>query len=75
MANFFNYGARNGIATVIKYVRLLCKIYAKLAPSIVSYIDGSTMTEEQKVTVLAWLDGAMAVCVILETTTQVVYEN
>lgn len=71
----FNYGSRNGMATMLQLVRKLCKLYAAFSAGIISFINASSLTTEQKTEVIAWLNGASAVCAILETSVLVTYEN
>lgn len=70
----FNYGGRNGVSTLIRTVKYLCKLYLAFANPIITWINGSTLNSEQKTIVLAWLNGMQEACMILETV-QVTYEN
>jgi len=70
-----NYGGRNGVATVVKYVRLLCKIYVAFSGAIVAFINASPLSPTDKTKVLTWLNGAVEVCSILESSILVTYEN
>lgn len=72
--SFWNYGGRNGISSVIKFTKLLCRIYLAFSNPIIAYINGSSLDSGKKTTVLAWLNGAHEACMILEEI-QVVYEN
>lgn len=73
---FYNYGARNGMASIVQGVRFLCRIYTKFNTPILLYIDGHpTLSTEQKTTIKAWLTAAAEVCYILETSVAYTYEN
>lgn len=61
----FNYGARNGVSTVIKFVKALCKIYLTYQERIIAYINGSTLSAGDKAAVIAWLNLASSSCAIL----------
>jgi hypothetical protein len=69
----FNYGGRIGMASIIKGVQFVCRIYGVYQAKIIDYVNSSTLTTEQKSTVIDWLNLATAVCGLL-TSIQVVYE-
>lgn len=62
----FNYGSRNGVSTLIRIIKALCKLYIAFSASIVAYINGSSLDSGQKTTITAWLNGAQEACMILE---------
>lgn len=70
----FNYGGRNGVSQIIRFTKLLCKIYLTYSVRIIAYIEASSLDSGQKATVLAWLNGAQEACMILEMI-QVTYEG
>lgn len=74
MANY-NYGGKIGIYSVIKFTKLLCRIYVKFLTPIRDYINTHpTLTLEQKVQIIMWLDTAADVCYLLESQVEFVYE-
>lgn len=68
-----NYGARNGMSTLLFLVHKLCTLFGKYTLPIIAFIDASDLTEGEKTTVKNWLTAATAVCVLLETL-KVTYE-
>lgn len=70
----FNYGGRNGISTIIRVTKHICRIYLTFSARITQYISDSTLETEKKTTVLAWLNAAQEACMILEEI-QVSYEG
>lgn len=71
----YNYGGRIGVATLILLARRVCDLYTKYAPSIISFINASSLSAEDKAAVLAWLNAAQSVCAALRTSVEVVYEK
>ena len=69
----FNYGGRIGMSTTIKVVQALCKIYGTYQAKIIAYVNASTLTSDQKASVISWLNLATEICGLL-TSIQVVYE-
>lgn len=69
-----NYGGRTGMYSIIKFTKEVCRIYGVFAPTIISFVDGSTLSSDDKATVKAWLNGATAACAILQTV-EVKYEE
>jgi len=55
-----------GITLVISIVKNLCRALDKWYPQIRSWIEASTLTAEQKNTLLLWLNGANAACTLIE---------
>lgn len=75
MSVLFNYGAKNGLWTVIHAVVVLCRIYTKFLVPIRNYINGHpTLTSPQKAQIIDWLDAAMDVCYLLQSQVQINYE-
>lgn len=70
----FNYGGRNGVSQIIRFVKLVCRIYLTYATRIVAYVEASPLDSGKKTTVLAWLAGAQEACMILEEI-QISYEQ
>lgn len=62
----FNYGGRNGVSTLIRIVKGMCRLYLSFSGSIIQYIDNSSLDAGQKTTVKNWLNGAQEACMILE---------
>lgn len=58
----FNYLGRTGIASIIKAIQFLCRIYTSYQTSIIAYINGSSLTGDQKGDVITWLNAANGVC-------------
>lgn len=72
---FFNYGAKNGVASIIRAVKTICRIYTKFLIPITAFINASNaLTPIQKEAILDWLNKAATVCVLLEGNVEVVYE-
>lgn len=72
---FFNYGAKNGMWSIINAVKIICRIYTKFLIPITAFINAHpSLTTEQKSQVLDWLNAASAVCVLLQTEVEVTYE-
>lgn len=69
----FNYGARNGMSTLLFLIHKLCALYGKYTGAIVAFIDASPISSGDKTTVKNWLTGATAVCTIVESI-KVTYE-
>ena len=73
---FFNYGAKNGIWSVIHFVKALCKVYVKFAVPIVAFIDASgALTTPEKTAIKEWLAAAQSICVLLQANIEVTYES
>jgi len=70
---FYNYGSKNGISTIIRWTKSLCRVYLAFSNPIISFINGSSLDSGKKTIVLAWLNGAHEACMILEEI-QVTYE-
>lgn len=62
-----NYGGRNGMSSIIFFVRQTCRIYTKFSAGIIAFINASSLSSGDKATVIAWLNAASAACAILET--------
>lgn len=62
-----NYGGRNGMSSIIFFVRQVCRIYTTFSAAIISYINASSLSSDDKATVIAWLNAGSAACAILET--------
>lgn len=71
---FYLYGAKNGISSVIKFVRSLCRVYTAFSGAIIAYVNSSSLSSENKTLVINWLNNASTVCGLLETSIQVVPE-
>lgn len=71
----FLYGAKNGMSTVVTAIRLVCSIYGSFSGAITEYITTHVTDPTQRAQVLAWLNGASAVCGIIELTVRVTEEN
>lgn len=63
----FNFGGRIGMSTLIVAVKALCNIYLRYQAPILEYIDGSSLTSDQKSQITSWLNLASASCAILVT--------
>jgi hypothetical protein len=61
----FNYGGRIGMASIIKGVQFVCRIYGVYQDPIISYINGSTLSTDQKTALINWLNLATASCGLL----------
>lgn len=72
---FFNFGGRNGMSTILKLIRSICRVYTKFSGAITTYIADSSLSSEDKTTVTNWLNAASTVCAIVETTLVITYEN
>lgn len=62
-----SYGGRNGMSSLLMFVHALCRIYGAFTAAIVTFINASDLTSEQKTEVLNWLNLATTICTILET--------
>lgn len=70
----FNYGARNGVSTIIKLIKGICHIYMSFQEPILAYIAASSLPSEDKATITSWLNLATSACSIL-TQIRVSYER
>jgi len=71
----FNYGGRIGLSSLILFVKKACRLYIMNRIAIKNYINGSsTLSVEQKATVITWLDAIEASCEILMLI-EVIYER
>jgi len=75
MAKVWNYGSKNGMATVVFAIRKLCHIYTAYSGAIIAYITTHVTDSTERATVLAFLNSASAVCNIIEATVQVTTES
>lgn len=72
---FFNYGAKNGVWSIINAVKVICRIYTKFLIPVTAFINAHPgLTPVQRADILDWLNKAAAVCVLLETNVEVTYE-
>lgn len=69
-----NYGGRNGVSSIVRLTRELCRIYTAYSGGIINYVNNSSMSPSDKATVIAWLNGGVAACAILEASVMVSYE-
>lgn len=72
---YFRYGAKNGMSSVVRFIRALCHVYTSFSGAIVEYITNNISDATQRTTVLNWLDAASAVCAIIESTVQITSES
>ena len=61
----FNYGGRNGVSTLLFIVKRMCHIYTSFSGQIVAYVNGSSLSSEDKTTIINWLNLASTACTIL----------
>jgi hypothetical protein len=61
------YGARTGVTSLLKFVKILCRIYIRWQEHIVPWVVASVPPEHQT-TVLAWLAAIPVICGILSLT-------
>ena len=73
---FYNYGAKNGVATVVAALKLLCRIYSKFYTPINTFIgDHPGLTDPQKTQIKDWLALASTICSLFESYVNVNYET
>jgi len=70
----YNYGGRIGMSSILAGIHFVCRIYGKSMGTINTFVDGSSLTSEQKTQVKDWLNAATAVCALVESI-KVVYER
>jgi len=61
------YNKKTGVTTVIKLTKHLCGIFDVFSPTILSWVNSSTLTTAQKAQVTDWLNGVSGVCALLRT--------
>lgn len=73
---FFNYGAKNGVWSIINAVKIICHIYTKFLIPITAFVNAHpSLTTTEKETIMNWLNAASSVCVLLSTNVEVTYET
>ena len=71
----YNYGAKNGMSTLVKLIRLLCRIYLSFSGAITTYITDNVPDSGDRTVILNWLNQAQTVCNLIEATVGVTYES
>lgn len=59
------YGFRSGVTQLLRFVRLLCRLYVVFSATINAWVEAN-LEGADKTTVLEWLAAITAVCGILE---------
>lgn len=72
---FFNYGSKNGMSTIVKLIKHICRVYLAYTAAIQTFINSSSLTTEQKAQVIDWLEAGVTVCGLIVGAVEVTYES